>query len=146
MNLSLPPLIFAHPIQIGSSAQTKGSYRSRATSVSLSFRNPDHLMPDPATNAPELCLRSCGGQVEVVWNKCMMEAVEIQKDSGTCWQAHAVDTRPNYTDTTSFPSPPLRRLELPRHLHRRLPVQLSVEQCRGNIRGRVEVMTSQIFF
>jgi len=59
-----------------------------------------------ATLAPELSLRSLGGQVEVVWKKGMMEAVEIQKDTGTGWQFLAVDTRPNYTDTTPFPTPP----------------------------------------
>ena len=62
-------------------------------------------MPDPATNAPELSLRSSGGQVEVVWNKGMMEAVEIQKDTGPGCQFLAVDTHPNYTDTTPFPTP-----------------------------------------
>jgi hypothetical protein len=35
-----------------------------------------------------------------------METVEIQKDTGTGWQFLAMDTRPNYTDTTPFPTPP----------------------------------------
>lgn len=47
-----------------------------------------------------------GGQVEVVWNKNSMEAVEIQKDSGTATrQLLAIDTRPNYIDSTPFPAP-----------------------------------------
>jgi len=58
-----------------------------------------------ATLAPKISHRSTDGQLEVVWKKGMMEAVEIQKDSGTGGQLLAVDTRPNYTDTNPFPTP-----------------------------------------
>ncbi len=65
----------------------------------------DQVLPDPSTVTPEISLRTIGGKVEVVWNKGMMEAVEIQKDTGTGWQFLAVDTRPDYTDTNPFPTP-----------------------------------------
>jgi hypothetical protein len=53
---------------------------------------------------PEISLRTSGGQVEVVWKKGDQEAIEIQKDSGSGWQLLAIDTRPNYIDTTPLPS------------------------------------------
>jgi len=58
-----------------------------------------------ATLAPEISHRSADGQVEVVWKKGMMEAVDMQKDTGTGWQFLAIDTRPNHTDTNPFPAP-----------------------------------------
>ncbi len=72
----------------------------------LGIIGPESEMPDPSTVTPGISLRTTGGQVEVVWKKGMMEAIEIQKDPGTgTWQFLAVDTRPNYTDTTPFPTP-----------------------------------------
>ena len=72
----------------------------------LGIIGPDAGEPDPATLIPEISLRTSGGQVEVVWKKGKMEAIEIQKDTGAGWQFLAMDTRPNYIDTTPFPAPP----------------------------------------
>lgn len=58
----------------------------------------------PFVNAQ--CFHIFGDQTKAVRKKGMMESIEIQKDSGTGWQLLAVDTRPNYTDTTPFPTPP----------------------------------------
>ncbi len=74
----------------------------------LGIVGPEHIAPDPATLTPQISLRASGGQVEVIWHKQGMEAVEIQKDSGSGWQFIAVDTRPNYIDTTPFPSPAVK--------------------------------------
>ncbi len=71
----------------------------------LGIVGPDHATPDLSTLAPQISLRTNGGQVEVIWNKQGMEAVEIQKDEGSAWHFLATDTRPNYIDTTAFPSP-----------------------------------------
>ncbi len=79
---------------------------SEAMGEALGIIGPDSVGPDPETVTPAISLRSIGGQVMVVWNKGMMEAVEIQKDTGSGWQFLAVDTRPDYTDTAPFPSPP----------------------------------------
>ena len=65
--------------------------------------------PDPSTLAPQISLRAASGKVEVVWNKNAMPGIEIQVDRGTgVWQFLAIDTRPDYTDTTPFPSPPAK--------------------------------------
>lgn len=43
---------------------------------------------------------------QVIWKKGGMEAIEIQKDTGTGWQFLATEARPDYIDTTPFPTPP----------------------------------------
>jgi hypothetical protein len=79
---------------------------TEAMGEALGIVGPDPSPHDLSTLAPDISLRSSGGQVEVVWNKNGMEAVEIQKDPGTgTWQFLAIDTRPNYIDTTPFPAP-----------------------------------------
>ncbi len=79
---------------------------TEAIGEALGVIGPESTAPDPSTVTPAITLRTVGGQVEVVWKKGMMEAIEIQKDPGTgTWQFLAVDTRPNYTDTTPFPTP-----------------------------------------
>ena len=79
---------------------------TEATGEALGIIGPDQVRPDPTTLAPTLSLRNSGSQVEVVWNKGMMEGVEIQVDRGTGTFAFlAVDTRPNYIDTAPLPSP-----------------------------------------
>lgn len=76
-----------------------------ATGEALGIIGPDSVEPDPATLTPEISLRSSGGQVEVLWNKGGQEGVEIQKDSGNGqWAFLALDTRPNYIDTTPMPA------------------------------------------
>ena len=79
---------------------------TEAIGEALGIVGPDPSPHNLSTLAPEISLRTSGGQVEVVWNKNGMEAVEIQKDTGTgTWQFLAIDTRPNYIDTTPFPAP-----------------------------------------
>ncbi len=76
-----------------------------ATGEALGIIGPDSADEDPATLTPEISLRSSGGQVEVLWNKGSQEGVEIQKDSGNGqWTFLALDTRPNYIDTTPMPA------------------------------------------
>lgn len=58
---------------------------------------------DPATLKPIVSLRLANGaQVEVVWKKDGHDALELQVDRGDTkgWQFLAIDTQPNYTDTT----------------------------------------------
>ena len=53
-----------------------------------------------------LALRTSGGLVELVWDKGMMEGVEIQVDRGSGSFAFlALDTRPNHIDTAPIRSP-----------------------------------------
>lgn len=65
---------------------------------------PEHTPHDTSTLAPPISLRLSGDRVEVLWKKAGMEAIEIQKDTGGGWQFLAVDTRPDYIDTTPFPA------------------------------------------
>lgn len=66
---------------------------------------PDSADPDPATLTPEISLRPSGGQIGVRRNKGGQEGVGIQKDSGNGqWIFLALDTRPNYIDTTPMPA------------------------------------------
>ncbi len=61
---------------------------------------------DPATHKPQLSVRpAAGGHPELVWSKGSMGAIELQKmtDTGT-WALLAIDTEPNYTDTTPLPA------------------------------------------
>ncbi|MGL4399687.1 MAG: hypothetical protein ACRCXD_07440 [Luteolibacter sp.] len=79
---------------------------SEAMGEALGIIGPDSVDPDPATLTPEISLRTSGGQVEVLWDKGRQEGVEIHKDSGNGqWTFLALDTRPNYIDTTPFPTP-----------------------------------------
>ncbi len=79
---------------------------TEAIGEALGIIGAESIAPDPATLAPAISLRSSGGQVEVVWNKGQMGGVEIQKDNGSGqWAFLAVDTRPNYIDTTPLPTP-----------------------------------------
>jgi hypothetical protein len=54
---------------------------------------------------PTLRLSITGGQVEVQWNKGMADAVRIETDKGAGWQFLAVDTVPDYLDTTPNTTP-----------------------------------------
>jgi hypothetical protein len=74
----------------------------------LGIVGPETTPPDLSTLAPEISLKIISGKVDVIWNKRGMPAVEIQKDSGSGWQMLAIDTRPDYTDTTAFPTPPAK--------------------------------------
>lgn len=78
---------------------------TEAIGEALGIIGPDSIDEDPATLTPEISLRTSGGQVEVVWTKGSQEGVEIQKDSGNGqWIFLALDTRPNYIDTTPMPA------------------------------------------
>jgi hypothetical protein len=61
---------------------------------------------DPLTAKPELKVRMTGGQPEVVWKKNKMSAIEIHAciAPATTYSLLAIDTTPNYIDTT--PPPP----------------------------------------
>ena len=60
---------------------------------------------DYNTMKPVIKLMSIAGQVEVQWNKGKADAVRIESDKGTGWQFLAVDSVPNYTDTTPIAAP-----------------------------------------
>jgi hypothetical protein len=64
--------------------------------------------PDYALLAPELKVSIINGQVFVGWGwggfSSWLEALEIQVDRGAGWVALAVDTTPNYIDTTPIPA------------------------------------------
>lgn len=78
---------------------------TEAIGEALATIGPDSIDEDPATLTPEISLRSCRGQVEVLWNKDGQEGVVIQKDSGNGqWTFLALDTRPDYIDNTPMPA------------------------------------------
>ncbi len=82
---------------------------SEAMGRGLGLVGPESVAPDPALLAPVISLRLHGSDVEVVWNKGDMEAIEIQVDRGDgVFALLAVDTRPNYIDTEDFPVPAAR--------------------------------------
>ena len=61
---------------------------------------------DPTTMKPVLRLLLQGGQVEVQWIKGEADAVRIESDKGAgTWQFLAVDSVPDYTDTTPITAP-----------------------------------------
>jgi hypothetical protein len=60
---------------------------------------------DYNTMKPVLKLMSIASQVEVQWVKGKADAVRIESDKGTGWQFLAVDSVPNYTDTTPIAAP-----------------------------------------
>ena len=62
-------------------------------------------MPDTAVHAPAISIKiTSGGYPEIVWQKGQMSGVEIQKlDEKGQWQFLAIDTVPNYTDTSALP-------------------------------------------
>jgi hypothetical protein len=84
--------------------KTNAAY-TEATGEALGIVGPESTGPDLATITPEISLRTIGDQIEILWKKQGMEAIEIQKDTGSGWQLLALDTRPNYIDTTPFPTP-----------------------------------------
>jgi hypothetical protein len=70
-------------------------------------------MPDTAVHAPAISIRiASGGYPEIVWHKGQMSGVEIQKqDDKGQWQLLAIDTIPNFIDTSALPpaGQPVRR-------------------------------------
>lgn len=54
---------------------------------------------------PMIKLMSIAGQVEIQWAKGKADAVRIESDKGNGWQFLAVDSVPNYTDTTPIAAP-----------------------------------------
>lgn len=102
---AMPPGILTRFRELVRRVKASAGY-AESMGEALGILGPDQVDPDPATLAPTLSLRTSGGQVEVVWDKGMMEGVEIQVDRGSGSFAFlALDTRPNYIDTAPFPSP-----------------------------------------
>ena len=96
----------AHPTRPVTRQVKAASTYTEAMGTALGVIGSDSVDPDPATLTPEISLRINGGKVEVLWTKDGQEGVEIQKDSGTGqWTFLALDTRPNYIDTTPMPAP-----------------------------------------
>jgi len=61
---------------------------------------------DVLNATPEITLRTVGGgKPEVVWNKGSFDGVEIWVDRGEGFVFLAVDSHPNYTDTSAMPAP-----------------------------------------
>ena len=62
----------------------------------------------PPTHVDTTCTitvrKGQGGQPEIVWTKSGFDGIEIQKkDAAGNWALLALDTQPNYTDTTALP-------------------------------------------
>lgn len=100
---SAPPDVLGRFRELARRIKASSGYTD-AIGEALGIVGPDHAPRNFGTLAPLISLRTSGDAVEVVWNKDGMEAVEIQKDSGSGWTFLAVDTRPNYTDTTPAPA------------------------------------------
>jgi hypothetical protein len=68
---------------------------------------PASTPPEPSTLQPELTLRLNGGKVEVRWTwgaaAGTAKALMLEVDRGQGAQFLAVDTNPNYTDSSPFP-------------------------------------------
>lgn len=101
---AMPPGILTRFRELARRIKASAGYTD-AIGQALGIVGPDSAGPDISTITPQISLRTVGDKVEVIWNKQGMEAVEIHKDSGTGWHFLATDTRPNYFDTTPFPSP-----------------------------------------
>ena len=101
---AMPPGILTRFRELARRIKASAGYTD-AIGQALGIVGPNSAGPDLATITPQISLRTVGDKVEVLWNKQGMEAVEIHKDSGSDWQFLATDTRPNYFDTTPFPSP-----------------------------------------
>ena len=80
---------------------------TEAIGESLKIVGDEEVMPDLSTVQPVLTLRLMGGQVEIVWVKNKMTALELEVDrgDGLGFRFLAQDTIPNYIDTQPFPAP-----------------------------------------
>ena len=78
-----------------------------ADGIDLGIVGDEQPLPDQDTYRPDLKLRhTAGGQPEILWKRGLMTALEIQrKDANGNWQLLAIDTEPNYTDTSALPAP-----------------------------------------
>ena len=66
----------------------------------LGIEGAEQVMPDPATTAPTLSIRTAsGGFIEVVWQKGPFDGVKLEVDRGDGFKYLATDTVPNYVDT-----------------------------------------------
>ena len=72
----------SHPRLNVSGSKASAAYTD-SVGEALGITGPGSTDPYPATLAPDISLRTSGGQVEVVWNKGKQETVEIEKDSGS---------------------------------------------------------------
>ena len=72
-------------------------------------------------------------------NSAFLDLLEIQADRGDAkgWVFLTYDTTPNYTDTSPFPTAPLKWKY--RAIYRVADARGRVEQCRGDHRRRVRV-------
>jgi len=64
---------------------------------------------DRAALKPILKLVKLGAGVNVIWKKTIADALRIEKDSGSGWALLAIDTEPDYLDTTPATAPAIRK-------------------------------------
>jgi hypothetical protein len=101
---AVAPGIFARASSLGSIIKMKPNY-TVADGNDLGIEGAEDST-NPQTMQPSISLRLVsGGHPEVVWQKHGMDGVEIWSDHGTgTFTMLAVDTVPNYTDTTALPA------------------------------------------
>jgi len=101
---AVAPGIFARASALGSIIKTKPNY-TVADGQDLGIEGAEDST-DPQTMQPTLRLRLVsGGHPEIVWTKHGMDGIEIWADHGTgAFAFLAIDTVPNYTDTSALPS------------------------------------------
>lgn len=86
-------------------AQRMKKHASYTTAIGedLQIEAPDEVT-DPNTAKPAIKLRLTGGQVEVMWTKLSMQAIEIHVSrNGGAFEFLTIDTFPHYTDTAPMP-------------------------------------------
>ena len=79
---------------------------TEAIGEALKIVGDEEVMPDLSTVQPVISLRLIGGQVEVLWTKKQMTALELEVDRGDGLGSRflTIDSVPNYIDTQPFPA------------------------------------------
>jgi len=100
------PGIFKLTSQIVAKIKKNTKYDPKGDGNALLIEGVESEIPDRATLKPVISPRLTNdGHPEIIWKKAGMDSIEIQKDSGDgIWTFAAIDTVPNYTDTTPLPS------------------------------------------
>ena len=94
----VPPGIFPRIAKMVQRIKASPNY-TEAIGHDLGIIGSEHII-DPASMKPVLKLVFEGAAVQVQWIKGHAGAVRIEKDSGAGFQFLAIDSVPDYTDTT----------------------------------------------
>jgi len=103
---AVPAGVFKRAVALANLIKKHASYTmSDGNDLSIEGTETEH--PDINTVQPMLSVRPAGGgHPEIVWKNQGLDGIEIYADRGTGWQFLALDTVPNYIDTTALPTVP----------------------------------------